>query len=245
MIQMEVCANSASSSIAAEEGGAIRVELCDNLYEGGTTPSAGQIKLTRDSVGIQVYPIIRPRGGDFLYSDIEFKIMQEDIRYCRSIGCDGVVIGLLTRGGQIDKQRSATLVDLAYPTKVSYHRAFDMTVDMHQALEDIVDIGCERVLTSGGEANALDGAEMIRRLVTQANGRIEIMPGAGIRTHNVSQVIQVTGATVFHATAQMPVQSSMTYLNERLSMGATTDEYVIKLTDAGQVRELIKNANGF
>ena len=240
---MEVCANSLRSAIAAQEGGAIRVELCDNLPEGGTTPSYAQIYLAKKTLSIKVYPIIRPRGGDFLYSDLEFEIMKQDIKICKSLYCDGVVIGILKADGSIDKERCAELIECAKPMPVTFHRAFDMSNNLEQALEDIIDLGCERVLTSGGESSAFSGIEVLTKLIQQANGRIIIMPGAGISSANIKDIIRATGAKEFHASARQPVESLMEFKNPKLNMGADTDEFKYDLTDSETVKNLIALAN--
>lgn len=243
MIQMEVCANSLSSALAAQEGGAVRVEFCDNLPEGGTTPSYAQVKLAKELLHILVYPIIRPRGGDFLYTDLEFSIMKEDIKICKSLNCDGVVIGILHPDGSIDKTRCAELIELARPMKVTFHRAFDMCSNLEQGLEDLIELGCERVLTSGAAASALAGAEQIKALIQQAAGRISIMPGAGVKTDNIAEIIRITGAKEFHASAKHAVKSQMGFRNPNLSMGTSEDEFSYDLTDAQTVKNLIQLAN--
>lgn len=240
---MEVCANSVTSALAAERGGAIRVELCDNLPEGGTTPSYAQIKLAKELTNLQVYPIIRPRGGDFLYSDLEFELMKEDVKMCRSLNCDGAVTGILKADGSIDKERCAILIKLANPMPMTFHRAFDMCNDMEQALEDVIELGFERILTSGGAASALMGAEKIRTLIKQSAGRIRIMPGAGVREDNIQELIRLTGAKEFHSSAKEPVSSEMQFRNSALNMGAAVDEFSYDLTNDQIVRNLIKLAN--
>jgi copper homeostasis protein len=245
-VSLEVCANSVASAIAAQEGSAIRVELCDNLHEGGTTPSYGQIALARKLLKIKLYVLIRPRGGDFLYSDTEFEIMKADIRYCIETGCDGVVIGILNANGTVDKQRSRELVKMAREKGlgVTFHRAIDMCADMQQAMEDIIGIGCERILTSGGKSTAIEGVSMIAHLVEQAKGRITIMPGAGVNESTVADVVNYTGATEVHSSARSDVKSKMEYRNDHILMGyGETDEYSFSVTDAGRVREIIKLAN--
>jgi len=244
MIQMEVCANSVASALAAQKGGAIRVELCDNLQDGGTTPSYAQIKLAKELLKISVYPIIRPRGGDFLYSDLEFNLMRTDIEICKSLNCDGVVFGILKADGSVDKERCAALIALASPMKVTFHRAFDRCNNMEKALEDIIEIGCERILSSGGKVTALEGAEKLKTLLKLAAGRITIMPGAGVRENNVASIIAITGATEFHATAKRFVNSEMKFKNTEINMGAADDEYSYELTDANMVKSLIDKANG-
>jgi copper homeostasis protein len=219
------------------------VELCASLTEGGTTPSYAEIAMAKKMLDIEVFPIIRPRGGDFLYSNLEFELMKEDTRMCKSLNCDGIVTGILTREGKVDRIRCAELVALASPMQVAFHRAFDMADDMVEALEDIISLGMVRILTSGGKASALEGAEMLAKLISIADGRISIMPGAGISTDNISQIITLTGAKVFHASARLPVSSEMTYRNEQLNMGADTDEYTTTLTNAELVKKLLELAN--
>lgn len=243
MISMEVCANSLRSALAAQEGGAIRVELCDNLPEGGTTPSYAQIALAKKLLSIQVYPIIRPRGGDFLYSDLEFELMREDIRVCRELKCDGVVIGILKADGSVDKERCSELIALAGDMHVTFHRAFDMSNDLFKALEDVVELGCVRILSSGGESSALKGAEVLQKLIAQANNRISIMPGAGINVHNIGELIRLTGAKEFHASAKNSVTSKMQFRNPRLNMGTEADEFSYDLTSSATVQQLIQLAN--
>ncbi|WP_256006380.1 copper homeostasis protein CutC [Pedobacter deserti] len=244
MINMEVCANSLRSALEAQQGGAVRVELCDNLPEGGTTPSYAQIKLARQLLNIQVYPIIRPRGGDFLYTDLEFEIMKEDILQCKALGCDGVVIGILHTDGTVDKARCAELIGLAGSMGVTFHRAFDMTRDLFEAMDDIIELGCERILTSGGKASAVEGADTISELVRLSAGRISIMPGAGVNTTNIAGLIQRTGALEFHASARRLQPGGMLFRNEGLCMGAETDEFSYHLTDSQLVSELIRLARG-
>jgi len=243
MVNMEVCANSVRSALAAQEGGAIRVELCDNLPEGGTTPSYAQIALAKKTLSIKVYPIIRPRGGDFLYSELEFNLMKEDIKICKSLNCDGVVIGILKANGSVDKERCAELIEAAKPMPVTFHRAFDMSNDLEKALEDIIELGCERILTSGGEASAIKGADVLAKLIKQAEGRIIIMPGAGVSANNISDIIKITGAKEFHASARHAVKSEMQFRNPRLSMGSIADEFSYDLTDSEAVKNLIELAN--
>jgi len=235
---LEVCANSYTSALAAQNGGAIRVEFCDNLAEGGTTPSYGQIALAKKNLTIAIWPIIRPRGGDFLYSDIEFELMKEDIIACKSLKCEGVVIGILHADGSIDKIRCAQLIALAQPMGVAFHRAFDMSNDMDQALEDLIELNIKRVLTSGGAPNAPLGIEKLAQLVKQANGRIAIMPGAGINEGNIQELISKTGATDFHASAKAFVASKMEYRNTETKMGSIEDEYRYELTSEEKVKAL-------
>lgn len=246
MVSLEVCANSVISAVAAQEGGATRVELCDNLSDGGTTPSAGQILLARKLLHIKIYVLIRPRGGDFLYNDIEFEVMKADIRHCIEAGCDGVVIGMLTPEGHVDKPRCKELVEIAkqWGLGVTFHRAIDMAADIHQALEDIIEIGCERVLTSGGKTTAIEGASVIASLVQQSAGRISIMPGCGVDENNVNDIVRFTGAKEVHSTAKTRVSSHMLYRNDHILMGgADVDEYSVIVTNADRVKAILTAAN--
>ncbi len=209
--QLEICANSIASALAAQEGGADRVEFCQSLEMGGTTPSLGQIWLARAGLSIGMHVLIRPRAGDFLYTDLEFQEMKADLLFCKEAKCDGVVIGLLQADGRVDTDRTAELAALARPMHVTFHRAFDVCRDPFEALETIIEIGCDRLLTSGMENSALAGAGRIAKLVEQAGGRIEIMPGAGIDEHNIARIAEETGATSFHTSAKVPRRSEMEY----------------------------------
>jgi copper homeostasis protein len=243
-ILLEICAGSVTSCLAAQEGGAGRVEFCDNLLEGGTTPSYGAIASARDKLSIRLNVIIRPRGGDFLYSDIEFDVMERDILACKKLGVDGVVIGLLTADGDIDVPRTRRLVEMATPMPVTFHRAFDVARDPFRALEDIIAAGCTHLLTSGQEANALDGAGLISKLREAAGERLVIMPGAGVRLNNIAQLIAETGCVEYHTSGRAPFPSGMRYRNERVKMGGPgQDEYAIVETSADLVKQIIARAN--
>jgi copper homeostasis protein len=239
MIALEVCANSFTSAFAAQEGGAIRVELCENMAEGGTTPSYATIKMTKERLKIAVWPIIRPRGGDFLYTADEFELMKIDIQICKDLGCDGVVFGILTADGKIDKARCEILLNIAHPMPVAFHRAFDMCNDLTSGLLDLIDLGFTRVLTSGGAVSAYHGMDSINKLVQLANDRIEIMPGAGINPQNIVSIKQKTGAKVFHASARIKIASKMEYHNQSSKMGNLDDEYSIEQTSASIVKQLV------
>lgn len=226
---LEVIGFSIEACAAAAAAGAQRIELCDNPGEGGTTPSYGFIKAARAAVNIQLFPIIRPRGGDFLYSAAEFAAMKADVQVCKELGCDGVVIGMLLADGRVDKKRCMELVQLAYPLSVTFHRAFDRTYNMLEALEDVIEIGCERILTSGGVPNAMDGAEQLKLLVEQAAQRISIMPGSGVNAANIAQLATITSAEEFHSSARKKTLSLMEFnqptMNETLvSYGVDTAE---------------------
>ncbi|SDP81628.1 copper homeostasis protein [Mucilaginibacter sp. OK268] len=245
-VNLEVCANSVTSALAAQEGGAVRVELCENLKEGGTTPSHGQILMARSLLHIKLYVLIRPRGGDFLYSDLEYNIMMADIRYCIDAGCDGVVIGMLNPDGSIDTERCLEMARLArqWGLGVTFHRAFDMCANQDKALEEIIEMGCERILTSGGKSTAMEGARVINHLVQKAAGRISIMPGSGVSEANVADLVHFTGVTEVHSSARVSVQSKMQYKNDHILMSNEPgDEYSIDLTSVDRVRKLVELAN--
>jgi copper homeostasis protein len=246
MMQIEVCVDSPQGVSAAREGGADRVELCDNLFEGGTTPSIGSVNMARRIEGIKLHIIIRPRGGDFLYSDVEFDTIRMDVAAARSASVDGIVIGMLTADGMIDKVRTNELVTLARPMSVTFHRAFDMTVDPMAALEDLIEIGIDRVLTSGQQTDALSGAETIKKLVEAAGERIVIMACGSIDETNAADVVAQTGASNFHFTAFEEKTSEMTFINGAISMGSENapSEYVRKVTSAEKVGLVIKAIRG-
>ncbi|MBT4499813.1 MAG: copper homeostasis protein CutC, partial [Gemmatimonadetes bacterium] len=185
-ITFEACVDSVASSVAAQQGGADRVELCADLIEGGITPGAGTIQLVRSRLTIPLHLLIRPRGGDFCYTDDEFEVMCIDIEQARTLGAGGVVLGLLHPDGSIDRERTALLVEHARPLSVTFHRAFDMARDPHQSLNLLIDLGIDRLLTSGQEATALEGADLIAALVQQAQNRIAIMAGGGITEENAA-----------------------------------------------------------
>jgi copper homeostasis protein len=245
MIILEVCANSVLSALAAQQGGAIRVELCDNLREGGTTPSYGQIIQSRQLLHIKLYILIRPRAGDFLYNDIEFEMMKADIQNCIAAGCDGIAIGILKNDGSIDIERCTELAGIAKAAGlgVTFHRAFDMCRDYFEALEDIIKTGCERILTSGGKSTAMEGANTIARLVSLAAGRIAIMPGSGVNEYNVANLVQFTGATEFHTTAKVRIESKMVYRNKNILLAGDGEEYTMQQTDSQRVKKIIELAN--
>ena len=206
---LEIAANSVASALAAQDGRADRIELCSALELGGLTPSHAQIEIARDRLRIPIYVLIRPRAGDFLYSDLECETMARDIETSRAIGCDGVVIGVLDANGCIDQPRCRALIAAAGNLSVTFHRAFDLTRDPRQALADAIALGCERVLTSGAQTNALAGSNLISALIAQAAGRIAVMPGAGIDEHNIAALRTATHAREFHASAKRALPSSM------------------------------------
>lgn len=237
---VEACVNSAFSAAEAMAGGARRVELCENLADGGTTPGPGTISLARKVVGKGLFVMIRPRGGDFLYTDEEFEIMRHDILAARELGADGVVFGILEPGGRIDTERMRELVALARPMGITCHRAFDMTEDPLRALEDLIRLGIDRVLTSGQAPTALAGAITLRRLVEAASGRITVMPGGGIKEHNIAEVARLTGASEFHVRLEKKVSSRMDFRRQEVSMGTQgQSEYEHTVTDRERIRQVV------
>ncbi len=238
-LTIEVCVDSVESAIASQAGGADRVELCDNLIEGGTTPSDGAIVIARERLSIKLHVIIRPRGGDFCYSELEYEIMRRDILRCKELGVDGVVIGILTPDGDIDVARSRALVELARPMAVTFHRAFDMARDAFQALEDVIATGADRLLTSGQEPSVIEGIDMIAELVQHAGARISIMPGCGTE-RNMHKAIALSGAHEFHVTGFGTVESPMRYRNPRIYMGGALypPEYSRQVVDPAKIRAL-------
>jgi copper homeostasis protein len=218
-VLIEVCIDSVASAVAAQRGGAARVELCSDLLEGGVTPSAGLIELVRARVSIGLQVIIRPRGGDFFYADEEVEIMRRDIAVAKKLGADGVVLGILDFDGHVDVHLTRQLVELARPLNVTFHRAFDMSADLIQSLEYVCATGADRLLTSGGEQKCLQGAETIAQLVKAARSRIIVMAGGGIGHHDAAAIIERTGVREIHVGLSTPVPSPMRHQNPRLSMG--------------------------
>ncbi|MBR4848066.1 MAG: copper homeostasis protein CutC [Bacteroidaceae bacterium] len=242
MATLEICAGSVASAIVARDGGAQRIELCAALEVGGVTPSAGLIAEARKVEGLVLNVIIRPRGGDFLYDSHEVACMEEDIRTCKRLGVDGVVIGALTAEGDIDTTTCKRLINAADGMSITFHRAFDMCRNPQKALEELIALGCHRVLTSGQAPTAETGIELLSQLVEQADGRIIIMPGCGVNSNNVAKILQATGANEIHASARKSVGSGMIYRNSSVSMGnSDSDEYARKETDVNEVRAIINN----
>ena len=218
-MRFEICLDSVAGVRAAVAAGADRVELCANLLEGGTTPSLGLIRRARAVAGVVLHVMIRPRGGDFLYDDDEFAQMVCDIEAAKAERADGVVIGMLSADGSLDRERMARLVALARPMAVTCHRAIDMAADPFAALETLVELGVERVLTSGQEATALDGLPLIAELVRRAAGRIVVMPGAGITARNIDRIVGGSGASEFHFAALRDVDGGMVFRRDHVFMG--------------------------
>jgi len=231
---LEVCAFTIQSCIIAERAGAIRVELCDNPIEGGTTPSYGTIKTVREKVTIKLYPIIRPRSGNYFYDEDEFEIIRKDILACKELGCDGISIGVGTIHAEIDVDRMKRIVEWAYPLGVTCNRVFDGTPDPFKALEELIDCGCERVLTSGQKSAAPDAAEILAQLVQQAGDRIIIMPGAGIKSSNIGQLKAQCGAREYHASARKALPNPLTYINTQVS-----DYGNVYIADEEEVKKMV------
>ncbi len=238
--KLEICVDSVESAINAQFAGADRVELCDNLLEGGTTPGYGTIVSARNNLDIGLNVIIRPRGGDFLYSDLEYDIMRRDIDLCGESGVDGIVTGILTAGGSIDIERTTRLIEFAYPMGVTFHRAFDMCSDPVQGLEDVIATGSVRLLTSGLKNRAQDGIELIRQLIIQAGERLIIMPGSGIDETNIAMIITATKAREVHLTGRRTIESEMIFRRQDISMGGVREvkEFSRKVADPDTIKTI-------
>jgi copper homeostasis protein len=216
------------------------------LLEGGLTPSAGMVRVARSRIGIGLQVMIRPRGGDFCYSDAEFEAMCLDVAMARAAGANGVVFGILLEDGSVDEERSRVLISLARPLDVTFHRAFDMARSPFHALETLVALGVDRVLTSGQEASALEGLELIAELTQRARGRIVVMPGGGIHERSIGRIVATSGAREVHVAALRPVEGRMRFRNGRCFMGGELrpPEFSVTVTDADRVRELVALASG-
>lgn len=238
---LEVCCTSIASALAAQDGGAQRIELCDNLYEGGTTPSYGTIELVREKLHIDVNVLIRPRGSDFVYSDDEMEIIRRDIERCKEISVNSVVIGFLTPDGEIDLKHTKQIIELARPLSVTFHRAFDMCRDPHKALEQLINIGIDRILTSGQKNKAPEGARLITELVEKAGDRVIIMPGAGLRPENIKEFHKQVKAKEYHSTLSEIVDSSMTFRREDVYMGGLSSipEYNWKQASTEKIKKFL------
>ncbi len=240
----EIVVYNIESALKAQEGGADRIELCDNPSEGGTTPSYGTIEAVRQNVNLDVYVMIRPRGGDFHYSNYEFHCMKRDISQCQKISVDGVVFGILNPDGTLDKKRCKELIVKARPLKVTCHRAFDMTRDPFEALEDCIEAGFDRILTAGQQAQALKGSDLIGELIKKANGRIAIMPGSGVNENTVQEILAKSKATEIHFSATAFRESEMNYKNQNIAgMGSDEGaEFKVRTVDPDRVRAMRKLA---
>jgi copper homeostasis protein len=236
---IEIATSDFETTNAAVEGGADRIELCANLNEGGTTASYGTIYQCREAFDVLLYPIIRPRGGDFLYTESEYEIILHDVKLCKQSGCDGIVIGLLNADGTIDVKRTAALIEIAYPMGVTFHRAFDRCRDPFEALEQLIKIGCERILTSGQKPTAPEGVEMIAELNKKANYRIAIMPGSGVRKENIKMLAEKTGCEEFHSSLRSKTKSRMEFIHPAFENAE--ESYMNNAISPEEVR-ILKNA---
>jgi copper homeostasis protein len=231
---LEICCYNLESALIAAEAGADRVELCADPYSGGTTPGSGLIKSVRKRIDIELFPIVRIRGGDFLFSDEELEVMLHEVEACKSAGCDGVVIGMLLPDGRIDKINCSRLVEKAYPMSVCFHRAFDWTINPYEAMEDIIDIGCERILTSGQQPMAIMGVQLIGDLILKSNDRIQIMPGSGIRAENIIDVKNETNAVHFHSSARVLKKSSMLFIQPSMN-----EDQSVVIADRREIEQMV------
>jgi copper homeostasis protein len=236
---IEIATSDFVTTKSAVGGGADRIELCANLAEGGTTPSFGTIKQCREAFDVSLYPIIRPRGGDFLYTDEEFDVMLQDVKLCKQLNCDGVVIGLLNADGTIDVNRSSILIEAAYPLGVTFHRAFDRCKDPFEALEQLIEIGCERILTSGQQPSVVDGVELVTQLNKAANERIIIMPGSGVLKENIKMLAEKTGCVEFHSSLRGKESSRMEFVHPAFNDSA--ESYTNNAISPDEVR-VLRNA---
>jgi len=237
---IEIATNDYESTKAAVAGGADRIELCAALSEGGLTPSMAMIQQCRHDFQLPIFPILRPRSGDFLYTPEEFKIIKQDALFCKQIGCDGIVIGFLNIDGTINKAWTSEIVETAYPLEVTFHRAFDRCRDPLEALEIIIETGCQRILTSGQQQVAPDGIELIQQLVTQAAERIIIMPGSGVRAANIKELAEKTGAVEFHSSLKTAKPSEMSYRQPAFAASAESYSYpTIQSDDVVQLRRAL------
>ena len=241
---LEICVDSVESAIASQAGGAQRVELCSDLNEGGITPSDGLIQAVRKHVGIDVFVMVRPRGGDSFYTPYEFDVMKADVIRMKELGADGIVVGMLDQQGHVDVQRTRELVQLADPLQVTFHRAFDMSADLEESLEKVVETGAHRILTSGGVQTVSQGAGRVKELIDAAQGRIRIMVGGGIRQENIRKIALRTKATEFHCSLRMRTQSPVTFQNHSLKLGSVANDefarYVVLEENVRGLRETLE-----
>jgi copper homeostasis protein len=230
---LEICVFNTATAIAAENAGADRIELCENYANGGTTPSYGYLKTVREKIGIPVFPMIRPRGGDYFHTQDEIDIILKDILLCKELQFEGVVFGLLNQDGSIDQENTARLVEAAYPLDVTFHRAFDRCKDPLESLETIIQCGCTRVLTSGQYPKVTDGLALVKILVEQANDRIIIMPGSGLNSSNVKHIIDTAGVSEVHTSARIRIPSSTEFRNPLMP-----EDFDIDFVDANEITKI-------
>jgi copper homeostasis protein len=238
---VEICVDSAEGVLAAAAGGADRVELCVALEGGGTTPSVGTLAAARERCALEIVALLRPRAGDFLYTPLELASLERDLEALRAAGADGVALGCLLPDGRVDRERTARLAERARPLKVTFHRAFDLCADLGEALATLIELGLDRVLTSGGAAEAAEGTAALRALVQQAGDSIAVVAAGGVRPQNARRIVEESGARELHATARAPLASAMRHRNTHCRLGASTgDAYEHQTTDAERVRALVR-----
>jgi copper homeostasis protein len=236
---LEICVDSVESARAAQSGGAQRVELCSSLLEGGITPSSGLIGAVRECLSIPVVAIVRPRGGDFYYSDEEFAVIKRDIAAARNHGANGVALGVLLQDGRVDIERTRELVEMSRPMEVTFHRAIDWAPEIEEALEQVIEAGADRILTSGGAQTAIEGIPRIARMVARADGRIGVMVCGTVRKENIGEIARRTNASEFHASLRKPMKSPVTYNNRVLSLGESgVGDFALYAIAAEDVRAL-------
>jgi copper homeostasis protein len=248
MTVLEICVDSVESAVAAERGGARRIELCSDLLEGGITPSPGLLERVRERVGIDVFVMIRPRGGDFCYTAEELAIMKADIEHVKQLGADGIVLGILDTDGYVDVDRTRELVEQARPLPVTFHRAIDVSANLSDSLEKIIASGAERVLTSGGRRRALDSTRDLSDAIRQTEGRLIVMVGGGLNPENIAAVAEETGASEYHASLNTGTPSPVRFRNDSLFLGADLEReymrYIVREEDVRALREGLERANG-
>ena len=242
---IEICLEDVQSVIAAQKGGADRVELCSDLFEGGLTPTIGTVLTALEMASIPINCMIRPRGGDFCYSDIEYEVMKQDVLAFKQAGVNGVVFGILTPEGDVDKKRCNELIELARPLSVTFHRAFDMTRDPYRALEDLIELGVDRVLTSGQEASVPEGIELLAELVKISGDRIIVMPGCGITERNFDRIRKQIGAREYHIHLPREEKSKMEFHPGHIYMGGLLrqSEFTVTHTDPSRVSSVVKSCS--
>jgi len=238
--KLEIIGFNIESCLAAQEAGADRIELCGSPGEGGTTPSYGLVQSAREKLEIDLYVMIRPRGGDFLYTDNEFEMMMKEVEFCKRSGCDGIVTGALTSDGHVDKEKCKLLVDLAFPMEATFHRAFDRVADPVASLEDLITLGFERILTSGLKPKAEQNTHLLSQLIEKSAGRIIIMPGSGVNSENIILIAEKTGAKEFHSSASFSKESEMKFINKEMN---EVLEYISVNKD--EVKNMKKLLNNF
>lgn len=245
-VQLEICVDTVDGAVAAERGGAHRIELCTGLEMGGLTPSVGLLDATREVCSLPLMVLVRPRPGDFLYSRAEHEVMLRDIERIKAGGAAGVVVGVLRRNGRVDVERLADLVAAAAPLPITFHRAFDMSRDPRESLADLMEQNIARVLTSGQRASAAEGVPVLADLVRRAAGQLSILPGGGIRPHNIAEIVRRTRVHEVHASARELHESAMEFRNEKCHLGSDSEgrEYARRVTSSEQVRSMVQQLQG-